>query len=123
MRFLSTGSGLSFDFAIGDILFNLHDQFSYVQNSAQNAQVAGTGSVGTFYNTAGFSADWNLKYFDTTDGFDHQNTLATSSEFNQIDSSTETGYLREGYKVNSKLTARRGRNGRIHSLRPGCAEQ
>jgi hypothetical protein len=102
--FLSTGSGISFDFAIGDILFNLHDQFNYVQNPAQNSQVAGTGSFGTFNNSAGFSADWSLKYFDTTVGFDHQNTLATQSEFNQLDSSTETGYLREGYKVNSKLT-------------------
>jgi hypothetical protein len=70
--YLSTDSGLSFDFAVGDILFNLHDQFNYVQNPAQNSQVADTGSFGTFNNTAGFSADWSLKYFDTTMGFDHQ---------------------------------------------------
>ncbi|HUA67121.1 MAG TPA: hypothetical protein VMA13_01120, partial [Candidatus Saccharimonadales bacterium] len=46
--YLSAGSGLSFDVYIRDILINLHDQFSYIQNSSANPQVAGTGTYGTF---------------------------------------------------------------------------
>lgn len=103
--YLQTGSGLSFNFAIKDVLLNVHDQFSYVQDSSQNAQVAGTGSYGTFNNTAGLSANWDLKYVDTTVGYDYQNTIATSSQFKQNDNSIQNVYAKIGYKVNSKLTA------------------
>lgn len=103
--YVQTGSGLSFNLYIKDILINLHDQISYVQNSAQNAQVAGTGSYGTFNNSVGVLASWSLKYFDLSLGFDHQNTIATSSQFNQSDNATESGYGQAGYKLNPKLTA------------------
>lgn len=103
--YLQAGSGLSFNFYIKDIMFNLHDQFSYVQNSALNPQVAGTGSYGTFNNSAGILTSWSLRYFDLSLGYDHQNTLATSSQFSQSDNATESGYGRAGYKLNSKLTA------------------
>ncbi len=102
--YLSTGSGLSFDFYIKDILFNIHDQVSYIQNASQNPQVAGTGSYGTFDNTAGLSGNWTLKHTDLTLGYDHQNTLSTTAAFDQTDNSTDTGYTRAGYKWNPKLT-------------------
>ena len=101
--YLGTGSGLSFDFYIKDILFNVHDQVSYIQNSSANPQVAGTGTYGTFENTAGLSGNWSLKYVDLTLGYDHQNTLATTAGFDQTDNSSDTGYARVGYKMNSKL--------------------
>ena len=79
--YLASGSGLSFDVYLKDILINLHDQFSYVQNSSQNAAVAGTGNYGTFQNSAGLSLNWGLKDIPITVGYDHQNTIATSSQF------------------------------------------
>jgi hypothetical protein len=103
--YFQSGSGLAFNLYIKDILVNIHDQFSYVQNSAQNAQVAGTGSYGTFQNSAGLRGDWSLKYFQLTAGYDHQNTIATSSQFGDDNNSTETGYANIGYKLNPKLTA------------------
>lgn len=102
--YVQTGSGFSFNFYIKDVLINLHDQISYVQNSSQNPQIAGTGSYGTFDNSVGVLADWSLKYFDLSLGFDHQNTIATSSQFNQSDNATESGYGKAGYKLNPKLT-------------------
>jgi hypothetical protein len=102
--YFSTGSGISLDFYVKDILFNVHDQFSYIQGSSQNAQVAGTGSYGTFENTAGLSGNWSLKYVDLTAGYDHGNTLATSAAFDQTDNSSDMGYARAGYKWNPKLT-------------------
>ena len=102
--YVSTGSGLSFDFYIKDVLLNVHDQISYVQNSAQNPQVAGTGSYGTFQNTAGFSADWNLKHVDLTLGYDHGINLSSSAAFDQTDYSDDSGYAKAGYKWNPKVT-------------------
>lgn len=102
--FLQSGSALSFDVYIKDILINLHDSISYVQNSAENAQVANTGTYGTFVNTAGISGDWNLRYLEISAGYDHGNTIATKSQFSDTDNSMESGDTRVGYKWNSKLT-------------------
>ncbi len=102
--YISSGSGLSFNFYIKDIIVNVHDRFSYVQNSAANAQVAGTGTYGTFENSAGFSVQWDLRQLDLVAGYDHQDSIATSSQFDDTDSSTESAYARAGYKWNSKLT-------------------
>lgn len=103
--YLQSGSVLSFDVYIKDILINLHDSISYVQSGTVSPQVAGTGTYGTFQNSAGLSADWTLRYLDITAGYDHQTTLATSSQFNDTDSSTESAYSRVGYKWNPKTTA------------------
>jgi hypothetical protein len=102
--YLQSGSGLSFNMYIKDILINVHDQFSYVQDASQNPGVAGTGTYGTFQNSAGLSGKWNLKKVVFTLGYDHQNTFSTSSQFSDVDNSTESGYARTGYQWNSKLT-------------------
>jgi hypothetical protein len=102
--YLSSGSGLSFDVYIKDILINLHDQFSYMQNSAANPGVANTGTFGTFDNRIGPTVSWNLKKVVLTLGYDHENELSTSGTLSQVDHSTESGYGRVGYQWNSKLT-------------------
>lgn len=102
--YLQSGSGLSFDIYIKDILINLHDQFSYVQDSSQNSAVANTGSYGTFQNSAGLAATWDLKKMVLSTGYDHQNVQATSGQLTQTDHSSEMLFARGGYVVNSKLT-------------------
>lgn len=102
--YLSAGSGFSFDVYIKDIIINLHDRISYVQDSAGNAEVAGTGSYGTFNNSAGLSGRWSLRYVDFTVGYDHQNTIASSSQFSDTDNSTEAAYAQAGYRWNPALT-------------------
>ncbi|MGO8764087.1 MAG: hypothetical protein ACLQSR_03005 [Limisphaerales bacterium] len=102
--YLESGSGLSFNMYIKKILINLHDQFSYTENASQNAQVAGTGLYGAFVNSIGLSANWNLEKIVFTLGYDHQNNLSTSSQFNDTDSSVESGYVQTGYQWNSRLT-------------------
>lgn len=42
---ITSGSALSFDFYTGDFAFNVHDRFSYMQDSATQAAVANTGTV------------------------------------------------------------------------------
>lgn len=101
--YLSSGSGLSFDVYVKDVLINLHDQFSYEQDSSQNSAVANTGTYGTFQNSAGLSASWDLDTVTLSAGYDHQNVLATSSGFDGTDHSAEMFFARAGYNVSSRL--------------------
>ena len=102
--YLQAGSGLSFDVNVKEVRINLHDQFSYVQDSSQNSQVANTGSYGTFQNTAGLLASWDLTKLILSAGYDHQNVLSTSTQFNDNDHSSELLFARAGYLVNPRLT-------------------
>ena len=63
------------------MLFNFHDSFSYIQEFCHEPAVSGPVSYGTFQNTAGLSGTWDLNDVTLTLGYDHQNVLATSSQF------------------------------------------
>lgn len=102
--YLQSGSELSFDVYIKDFWINLHDQFSYVQDASLNATIANTGSYGTFQNSAGFSGTWDLDDVTLALGYDHQNVLSTSGQFNEIDHVSETVFARAGFKVHPKIT-------------------
>jgi len=100
----STGTGLSFDIGIKDVTLNLHDWFSYTQDASQNATVANTANYGTFQNSAGLSAVWDLNQVSLSAGYDHQNVLSTSGEFNNINHSAEMFFLRSGMEVHPQVT-------------------
>lgn len=106
--YLGSASGVSFDVYVKDFWINLHDNFDYSQDSAQDAAVAGTGSYGTFENTAGLSVTWDLEDVTLTLGYDHQNVMATSDQFNNstnsINHASELVVARAGLKVHPKLT-------------------
>jgi hypothetical protein len=108
----SSGTGLSFDIDVKDVTINLHDWISYVEGLGQNsavastavATVANTASYGTFQNTAGLSGTWDLNQVKLTLGYDHQNILATSEQFSQIDHSSEMLTARAGLQVHPEVT-------------------
>lgn len=104
---LDSGSELSFDVYVKDFWINFHDRFQYSQDPAQQAAVAGTGSgsYGTFQNTAGLSGTWDLEDVTLTLGYDHQNVLSLSSQFNQINHASELVVARAGLRVHPRLTA------------------
>jgi hypothetical protein len=101
---LDSGSELSFDIYVKDFWINFHDRFQYSQDSAQEAAVAGTGSYGTFENTAGLSGTWDLQDVTLTLGYDHLNSLSTSSQFNYTDRASEMAVARAGLLFNPTLT-------------------
>ncbi len=103
--FLQSGSGLSFDIHLKDILINLHDQFSYEQDSAQNSALANTGNYGIFQNSLGLSVSEDLTKINLSAGYDHQNVLFSGSQFSGADHATENFFCRGGYVFNSRLTA------------------
>lgn len=100
----TTGTGVSFDIGIKDVTLNLHDWFNYTQDSSQNATVANTANYGTFQNTAGLAATWDLNQVTLSAGYDHQNVLSTSGEFNNINHSAEMFFLRSGLQVHPQVT-------------------
>ncbi len=101
-----SGTGLSFDLMVKDVRFNFHDRFQYAQQGAAQAVAAGpgTGTYGTFVNTIGVTSFWDLSRLTFVVGYDHQNTLATSSEFNQVNQASELFNAQAGYMVDSGLT-------------------
>lgn len=103
--YLQSGSGLGFDVFIKQVDLNLHDRFSYEQDSSQNSQVANTGTYGTFQNTSGLSATWDLTKMVLSAGYDHQLIDTTSSTLNDTDHSSELLFARAGYVINPRLAS------------------
>ncbi len=101
----STGTGLSFDLGVKDFNFNFHDWISYVQDSAQTPNAANTANYGTFRNTAGVLGTWDMNQAVLSLGYDHEDVLATSSQFNNINHSAEMLNARASLKLSSHLTA------------------
>jgi hypothetical protein len=100
----SSGTGLSFDIGIKDVTINLHDWISYVQDAAQNGAVANTANYGTFQNTAGLAATWDLNKASLSAGYDHQTVLSTSAEFDNVNHSAELLFVRGGVMVHPQVT-------------------
>ena len=98
-------TGLSFDIGIKDVTLNLHDWMSYVQDEAQQSgTVANTPNYGTFQNTAGLAATWNLNQATLSAGYDHQNIQSTSAQFDNITHAAEMLFARAGFQVHPKVT-------------------
>jgi hypothetical protein len=86
---LQTGSELSFDVYVKDFWINFHERLHYVQDSAQEAAVAGTAQYGTLNNTVGLSVTWDLDEITLSSGYDHLNVISPENQFQSQDRSTE----------------------------------
>jgi hypothetical protein len=108
----STGTGLSFDMAIKDVTLDFHDWVSYSQGAGQSASldntangaVANSATYGTFMNTAGISALWDLNQVQLSAGYDHQTVMSTSSQFDNISHSAEMLFARGKFQVHPKIS-------------------
>jgi hypothetical protein len=103
--FVTSGSALSFDFYTGDFAFNVHDRFSYTQDSATEAAVANTGTYGTWQNIAGLSGTWDLQDVTLTLGYDHLNFSSTTSAYDYTSHASEMLVSRAGLNLNPTITA------------------
>jgi len=107
---LGSGSGLVLDLDVGQFTFDMHDRMEYLQDSAQQAAVAGTSSSGLrspygyFQNVAGVLGMWQLNDVVPSLGYDHENFIASSSAFNYATRATEDFYARTAFQVHPRLT-------------------
>jgi hypothetical protein len=102
---VNSGSQLSFDTYIKDVLINLHDRFSYVQDAGSQAVVAGAGDYGSANNVAGVSLAWNPKDINLSLGYDHKNIMSPMGQFQSQDSSSELIDGRVGWRFEPTATA------------------
>lgn len=116
----SSGTGLSFDFVIKDFTFDLHDWINYTEGAGQygaggnagggfvgntaNGSVANTANYGTLQNTAGLKGTWDLNQINLSLGYDHQNIISTSSQFDNMTHSSEMVFARAGLQVHPKVS-------------------
>jgi len=104
--FVTPGSALAFDVYVGDWVINLHDRFSVSQEAYQNPAAAGSGNIGTFDNSSGVSATWDLNDLIVTGGYDYLLRRSTTSGFSQQDANTHAWYLSGGIRPNSSSVLR-----------------
>jgi hypothetical protein len=106
---VGSGSGLALDLDVGQFTFDVHDRMEYLQDSAQQAAVAGTNShglrsaYGYFQNVAGVLGMWQLNDVVPSLGYDHENFIA-SSGFSYATRATEDFYARSAFRVHPRLT-------------------
>ena len=102
---VNSGSQLSFDTYIKDFLINLHDRASYIQDPAAQAVVAGTGSYAVARNVVGVAGIWNPKDMNMSLGYDHENIMSPSRQFQLQNSSSELFDGRVGWRFLPTATA------------------
>ncbi len=100
---LISGSEFSFDTYIGDFVINVHDRFNYIQDPAEEAAVASTARFGGLFNTAGVSTTWDQQDLLLGLGYDHQNFLASSSEFDYLNRASELLSAEAGFRVHPRI--------------------
>jgi hypothetical protein len=100
---LTTASEFALDFYVKDFWFNLHDRFSYVRDSSQEAAVANTADYGNFENTAGLSVAWDLQDVTLSAGYDHLNVISSENQFQSQDRASEMVLARAGFKVHPRV--------------------
>jgi hypothetical protein len=99
------GSVLSFDTYVKDFVFNVHDRFQFTQDPASAASVANTGNYGGLDNFAGLSVLWDLEDVVLTLGYDHENFIASTSQYDYLNRSSELLVSRAGFRFHPTLTA------------------
>ena len=99
-----SGSGISLDTYIKDFWINLHDRFQYTQDSAGQASLANNGRYGGFDNTLGAAVTWDLQDVVLNAGYDHENSISSSSAFDYLDRSSESVVGRAGFRILPTLT-------------------
>ncbi len=99
--FVQPGTALSFDIYIKDVLLNLHDRLSVVNQAYQNSAVGGLGNYSYFENTSGLSATWDLNRVELTAGYDHVLRESLTSSINTEDGSQDLFFASAALHVNA----------------------
>jgi len=102
--YLQSGSQLSFDIYVKDFWFNIHDRVDYVQDTSQQPTLSGTATYATVNNTAGLSVTWDLNKATASTGYDHQNVISTTSQYNSENHASDMVFARTGLQVRPAVT-------------------
>jgi hypothetical protein len=105
---LTSDTGFLFDVLVKDFHINFHDRISYVRDSTQNpalsGSTAGSADFGTVQNLVGLSLWWDLGDVILMTGYDHENIISGTQQFNSLNRSSELVIARAGFKWNPAIT-------------------
>src|SRR5437588_2703920 len=102
---LSPSSELAFSIHVGNIVVTLRDHFSYQEDPLQNPVLSGIATYRRFENTAGIQVDWPAT--DTvkvTVGYNHYNLWTYQTQFEQLDRSVDSIYLKPSIAISPSVT-------------------
>jgi hypothetical protein len=103
--FINPGSGLLYNFFIGDFVINLHERLTVTQNGYQNAAANGGGNNASLNNDVGATVTWDLNQVILTANYDHANYMALGSDVNYPDSASDNLSLSAGVRIRPELLA------------------
>lgn len=81
---LAPDSEAQFNFFVGDVLFTVHDAFSYQQDPTQIGQLSNTVRLARFTNDFGIRAKWDMSSYVLSLDYDHTNFWVTQSVYNYL---------------------------------------
>jgi hypothetical protein len=90
---------------VKDFWINLHDRMSYTRDPAAQSGVANTAFYGGFDNFLGLTTTWDLEDLVLTVGYDHENYISATSQFNYMDRASELPLARVGLRWGPRFTA------------------
>jgi hypothetical protein len=87
---LSPDSEAQFNFFVGDVIFTLHDGFSYQQDPTAVGQLSNTTRLSRWQNDAGIGAKWDLNDIILSLNYDHANLWVTQSIYDYLTNQSDT---------------------------------
>lgn len=97
---ISPNSILAFTMHVGPVAITLRDRFSYQEDPFDEPVLSGVAIYRRLENQVGVQADWAInEQWALTGGYDHYNLWTFDSEFNQLQHSVDTFYVRPSYNI------------------------
>ncbi len=102
---ISSGSMLSFDTYIADVLIDLHERLSLSQDAGAQAVNAAVGNYTSGNNDVGVRASWNPNKLNLSLGYDHRNDISIGSAIQSENGTSELFNGRAGWRFDPAATA------------------
>ncbi len=97
-------SALTFNFLVGDFKVTLSNSFSYLEEPYSIPTISNEAIYRRFTNQAGIQVDYSAtEELTVTGGYTHFNLWGTDEEFETLNNSTDTVYLRPAYAISPTI--------------------
>lgn len=97
---LDPGSELAFNFYSGDFKVRVYDSFSLTDTPIDSVGYSNVDNFGQFSNTIGAAVTYQVSDFATTIGYNHNNIVGTSGDYDYLDSVTDQVYGNIYFAIN-----------------------
>lgn len=98
--FVKPGTALSFDIYVKNVLLNIHNSLTVINQGYNNPTVSGVGDYSYLENASGLSATWDLNMVELSAGYDHLLRQSLTS-INTENGNQDLFFASAGVRVNS----------------------